>query len=89
MRGDRLIKSELLDLFHFEVQGKDDPHPFFTFVLQFATGKTNHGTKLFGRVARNADITQCPFGAIAMHLRCQMSCSNEMEDPAIDFAHKK
>ena len=51
MRGDTLFKSELSDLFHVEVQREDDPHPLFTFILQFATGKTNHGTKLFGRVA--------------------------------------
>jgi len=85
MRGDTLFKSELSDLFSVNVQREDDPHPLFIFILQFATGKTNHGTKLFGRVARNVNVTLCPVGAVGMYLYYRFLSSKEMSNSTIDF----
>ena len=57
------------------------------FILQFAAGKTNHGIKLFGRVARHVDVTQCPVGAVAMHSHHRFLRVNEFEpEDNVDFA---
>ena len=75
-----MFKAELSDLFNVPVQREDDPHELNVFILQFATGKTNHGIKLFGRVARHVDVTQCPVGAVAMHLHCGFLCASKFEE---------
>ena len=82
-----MFKAEPSDLFNVPVQREDDPHPLNTFILQFATGKTNHGIKLFGRVARHVDVTQCPVGAAAMHLHHRFLCTSkfEEEEENVDF----
>ena len=51
------------------------------FILQFATEKTNHGVKLYRRVARHIDVETCPVGSIAFYLFYQFDVIKEMEDP--------
>ena len=85
MRGDVLFKLELFDLFHVKVQRECDSCPLHTFILQFATDKTSHGAKSFGRVASDADVTQCPVGSVVVCLCCWMSCKSEMENPCVAF----
>ena len=53
--------------------------------MHFATGKTNHGVKLYGRVARHVDILNCPIGSIAFYLFYCFEVTKEMDDPSIDF----
>ena len=75
-----MFKAMPSDLFNVPVQREDDPHELNAFILQFATGKTNHGIKLFGRFARHVDVTQCPVGAVAMHLHCRLLCTSKFEE---------
>ena len=63
----------------------DDPHPLMVFIMQFATGKTNHGVKLYGRVARHVNVSNCPVGSIAFYLFYRFEVTKEMDDPGIDF----
>ena len=72
--GDTAFKSELSDLFHVRVKQHNDPQALMVFILQFATGKTNHGVKLYGRVGRHVDVEMGPVGV-----------TKEMDNPSIDF----
>ena len=84
LRGDTAFKLELSDLFHVKVKRHDDPHPLMIFILQFATGKTNHGMKLYRRVSRHVDVETCPVGLIAFYLFYRFEVTKEMDDPSID-----
>ena len=57
------------------------------FIMQFATGKTNHGVKLYGRVgtSRHVNALNCPIGPIAFHLFYHFEVTKEMDNPSIDF----
>ena len=85
LRGDTAFKPELSDLFHVKVKRHDDPHPLMVFILQFATGKTNHGVKLYGRVAWHVNVSLCPIGSIAFYLFYRFEVTKEMDEPNIDF----
>ena len=88
LRGDTVFKSELSDLFHVNVQKHSDPHPFTIFIMQFATGKTNNGIKLYGRVGRHADVSSCAIGSVAFYLFYRFSVTGEFdEQDAVDFFH--
>ena len=56
LRGDSIFKSELLDFFHLKAKKHGDPHPLTVLIMQFATGKSNKGVKLYGQVARHVDV---------------------------------
>ena len=47
LRHESLQKAELSDLMCVSFKQNRDPHPVFISVLQLATGKTNHGQKLY------------------------------------------
>ena len=62
-----ILKSKLSDMFHINVKHHNNPDPLMVFIIQFATGKTNHGVKLYGRVARHIDVKMCPVVSIAIY----------------------
>ena len=82
---DTALKSKLSDLFYVKVKHHDDPHPLTVFIVQFATGKTNHRVKLYGRVVRHVDVVRCPVGSIAFYLFYQFHVTKEMDNPNTDF----
>ena len=85
LRGNIAFKSELFDLFHVCVKQHDDPHPLMVFIMQFATGKTNQGVKLYWQVARHVNVLNCPIGSIAFYLFYHFEVTKEMDDPSVDF----
>ena len=79
MRGESIFKAELSDLYHLEVQRHDDEHPLCILIMQMATGKTNNGLKLFGRVARHANPNSCAVGSLGFFLMYRFHTSGEMD----------
>ena len=64
VRGKSVFKAKLSDLFGIVVKRENiDPHPFYCDIMTIATGKTNKGMKLYGRVGRHKNVLQCPIGA--------------------------
>ena len=56
--------------------------------MQIATGKTNNGVKLFGRVGRHIDPSMCSIGAQGFYLMYRFEQSNEMY-PIPDFCNNE
>ena len=88
LRGESLFKGELSDEFGIECQREDDPHQFYIAIMQIATGKTNNGVKLFGRVGRHIDPSMCSIGAQGFYLMYRFDQSNEMY-PIPDFCNNE
>ena len=88
LRGESVFKAELSDLFNLSVKRKDDIHDLSILMLQMATGKTNKGIKLFGRVARHVDPQLCAVGSLGFYLMYRFHHSGEMTQTgpdAVDF----
>ena len=80
-----ILHWSLSDLFHLCMKGHDNLRPFMVSTMQFATGKTNYGTKLYRRVARHVDITNCLIRSIMSTFFYHFKVTKELEDPKIDF----
>ena len=86
LRGESVFKAELSDWFGLRHKKASDAHPVFVAVLQIATGKTNKGLKLYGRVARHKEVNMCPIGALGFYLMYRFSTTNEFDGDRIpDF----
>lgn len=88
LRGESLFKAELSDLLYFNLDNKCDPSPMQILILQIATGKTNHGQKLYGRVLRHKNPELCAFGSLGFYLFYRFHFTHEMEPPP-DFTENK
>jgi hypothetical protein len=88
LRGESLFKGELSDEFGIECKRDDDPHQFYIAIMQIATGKTNNGVKLFGRVGRHINPSMCSIGAQGFYLMYRFEQSNEMH-PIPDFCNNE
>ena len=84
LRYESLQNAELSDCFSVGFKKERDPHMLNISVIQLATGKTNHGIKLYGRCLRHKDVKLCGVGAMAMYLMYRFELSKEM-DPPPDF----
>ncbi|KAG7350141.1 centromere DNA-binding like protein [Nitzschia inconspicua] len=76
--------AELSDLYGIGWIGDDgyDHNPFWIFLLQMRTGKSNGANlKLYGRAGRHKDPTMCPMGALAFYLFYRFNKTNEMDPP--------
>ena len=86
LHANTMFKSKLSDLFHVCVKHHNNLHPLMVFIMQCATGKTNHSVKLHRRVAtRHVEVTNCPIRSIAFYLFYHCEVIKELEDPNIDF----
>ena len=87
LRGESLFKGDLADLFVFEQPTRSEPHPYEVLVLKMETGKTNKDKTLLGRVLRNRNVKECPFGALGFYLLARFAMTNELN--RYDFTKNK
>ena len=89
LRGESVFKVELSDLFNLSIKQMDDIHNLSILtMLQMATGKTNRGIKLSGRVARHVNPHMCAVGSLGFYLMYCFHHSGEMTQTgpgAVDF----
>jgi Centromere DNA-binding protein complex CBF3 subunit, domain 2 len=84
LRCESLTKAELSDLLHVNLQKHSDIHLISLLVLQIATGKTNKGVRLYGRLMRHKDVSLCGFGALGFYLLYRFYITGEMP---VDFTN--
>jgi hypothetical protein len=87
LRGESLFKAELSDMLHLIHAGRE-PTPMAIFILQMATGKTNEGGRLYGRLMRHRLASLCGIGGLGFYLLLRFKVTGEMSPPP-DFTVNK
>jgi hypothetical protein len=80
LRGESLFKAELSDMLHLIHAGRE-PTPMAIFILQMATGKTNEGERLYGRLMRHKQAELCGIGGLGFYFLLRFKVTGEMSPP--------
>jgi hypothetical protein len=84
LRCESLFQGELSDYIGLEFQKPQDPHSLELLVTQIATGKTNHGTQLYGRSMRHKLVELCSYGAFCFYLAFRFFLTHEFDKFTVD-----
>jgi hypothetical protein len=87
LRGESLFKAEFADMLHLIITGRE-PTPMAIFILQMATGKTNEGERLYGRLMRHLHANLCGIGGMGFYFLLRFKVTGEMSPPP-DFTVNK
>jgi hypothetical protein len=79
LRCESLFGGELSDYMGLEFKKPQDPHPLELLVTQIPSGKTNHGTHLYGRALRHKLVELCAVGAFTIYLAFRFHLTREFD----------